>query len=498
MLGYLEKFNKLPQELRDEISSPETMEIINVLEKKYGVNLATVVMRVMVKEIGIEDLAKYFVFEDELDNHRAGQLTEELKNQIFYKFADYLGIKIVEEKNISQNNFASNNIQIKTAPAAPSNSGFFFSTEDEDEVRELSKKVEGFTQSRNLSKQQEDQTNEKIELIRKQIGVNFSSDDLNSRFLQVMKTYLKGVRNKIDTKQTLIKPVDNGGLGMDEIFSDNVLLVADRVNKNNDTIKSSPDTVKPPNTEIKVPERKLAEDKKLSSDSLRNSGIRDIDYDFSALPKDKASEEKTFDLKISSEQETSPSKLETINLSGVEGNNKISKVVPRVNNSSIDIQQKNYQKVDDSNFSKTKSPDTVYEKSLPANMANARRSASVDSKRRMDDVKYVPKLVGPVEELGEMNLINFRRLSQNPVVAANKIKEKLGFLEEEGYDKKLAGIKAWRQSPVNSLYLLIAQESINKKISIDEVINQRMSVGGDCLTRDEIEAIMELNKDLRF
>ena len=53
MITYLEKFNSLPKELRDKISSHEVMTIIGELERKYAISLASVVMRVMIKELNI-------------------------------------------------------------------------------------------------------------------------------------------------------------------------------------------------------------------------------------------------------------------------------------------------------------------------------------------------------------------------------------------------------------------------------------------------------------
>ena len=510
MLAYLEKFNKLPPELREKVSSPEAMEIIDVLEKKYGVSLATVVMKVMVKEISVGDLAKYFVFENELDSHRADQLVKDLLEKIFYNFADYLEISKIKKKDDEVlANIPSDTVPVKVIKKEPANPGFFFSSEDEEEVKELNKKFEGFSQNQDLPKQNEDKINTKIDLIRKQIGINFSSDDLNNRFTQVIRTYLKGVRNKIDTRQTLKKSVDTGGLGMDDIFSDNVLSVTDKINSA-DTISANLIAKNDFKTDqqgeeidksTKPTEKNLERDNKLSVDSLKDSGIRDIDYDFSKLSKSNIAQSgiSSADLPKPVENEKPTLSPENIKLSDVAKKINEVKISPMSGSKSgSDTEHNNISKNNELSDAEEKREVPSMEKKPTVNMVNVRRSIIADGKKRMDDVKYVPKLMGPIEELGDMSLINFRRLNQNPAIAVNKIKEKLGFLEEEGFDKKLAGIKAWRQSPVNSLYLTIAQESINNKTSIDEIISQRTNTEKDSLTNDEIEAIMELNKSLRF
>ena len=71
MFDYLKKFNQLPKDLRDKISSPAVMAAINGLEKEYGVTLASVVMKVMAKEIAVADLNGYFFEEENLDAGKA-------------------------------------------------------------------------------------------------------------------------------------------------------------------------------------------------------------------------------------------------------------------------------------------------------------------------------------------------------------------------------------------------------------------------------------------
>jgi len=128
----------------------------------------------------------------------------------------------------------------------------------------------------------------------------------------------------------------------------------------------------------------------------------------------------------------------------------------------------------------------------------SRRSELSGGKVRIEDVKHVPRLEGPVDELKNMDLVNFRRLSRSPQEAARKIKEKIIYLEEEKYSKRIEGIRAWRTSPLNKLYLQIGQDSIAGKKSVEEILKARVTGGGEFLTTDEFEAIMALNKELRF
>jgi hypothetical protein len=123
---------------------------------------------------------------------------------------------------------------------------------------------------------------------------------------------------------------------------------------------------------------------------------------------------------------------------------------------------------------------------------------SQSPKVKIEDVKYVPRVMGPLDEIKYMDLINFRRLDREPSKSAEKIKNKIHLLEEEDYGKKLEGIKFWRLSPINKLYLEIGRLSISENKPIDVIIEERKMAGVDYLTADEFKVIMDLNKSLRF
>jgi hypothetical protein len=112
-------------------------------------------------------------------------------------------------------------------------------------------------------------------------------------------------------------------------------------------------------------------------------------------------------------------------------------------------------------------------------------------------VKFAPKLTGPVEELRQVQLKDFRRLSKDPREATLKLKDKIDLLEEQSFDVKTAGIKAWQDSEVNKLYLDILRQSLEGKPVI-EVINELDAKGLPTLSKAEFDAIMELNRKLRF
>lgn len=122
---------------------------------------------------------------------------------------------------------------------------------------------------------------------------------------------------------------------------------------------------------------------------------------------------------------------------------------------------------------------------------------SGETRPTVADVKFVPKLTGPIEELRQLMMKDFRKLSKEPREATLKIKDKIDLLEDQGFEQKTLGIKAWQESEVNKLYLDTLRQSLEGKPVI-EVIAERELAGQPSLNKAEFDAIMELNRKLRF
>ncbi|MDP2655994.1 MAG: hypothetical protein Q8P11_00295 [bacterium] len=116
----------------------------------------------------------------------------------------------------------------------------------------------------------------------------------------------------------------------------------------------------------------------------------------------------------------------------------------------------------------------------------------------LTDVKVPPRLMDPVDELRAFTLKDFRRLSNDPQAATKRIYQKIKLLEKDSASKKVAGINAWKQSEVHSLYTTIGQESFGSGKGIAETIATRTTQGKSALSEAEFDALMELNEMLRF
>jgi hypothetical protein len=132
----------------------------------------------------------------------------------------------------------------------------------------------------------------------------------------------------------------------------------------------------------------------------------------------------------------------------------------------------------------------------------------ISKKVKIEDVKKVDmstyegsdkhKLIGPIEELEGLSLRDFRNLSDDPIVAINKIEEKINNLEIDSLGKRILGIKAWKKCEINEAYLSILNEAMMKNISFEDVIKERINARISTIDIKEFNAIAEISKKLRF
>lgn len=119
-----------------------------------------------------------------------------------------------------------------------------------------------------------------------------------------------------------------------------------------------------------------------------------------------------------------------------------------------------------------------------------------ENPRVIQDIRRPQKPVGLVEELGMLTLDDFRRLGRDLEECVNKVAEKIQLLVEESYEKRAEGIAAWRKSEVHQLYLAMGRESMAGNKSIEEVMAERKRQGRAYLTAVEFAAIADLNHQL--
>jgi len=472
MLGYLKKFNELPPALKQKVSTGAVMATIEALERKYNLALASLVMKVMVKEVLLDELAGYLVKAEKLNKTTADQLAGELKAKIFLPLGDYFSpLKISEtrtEKIIQPP--APVSLEVKpTADGQVKGASFFFSADDEAEIRELAKKIEPQKNTELPAAAIAAKLDEIISLAK----INFGSTDLAERFNQILKTYLRGIRNRLETKATLVKPFLSGGLSFDEISAEQVMVLANKVlnSEKLDPVKPFP--------KINIPAAPK------NNPGLAQAAARDAAYDFSKLKK-----------KIETPAKPAAGKANEAIIKKIDVSHELAPLTPAIKKESPAA--KPVREIKSAPQEPVAAPHDDSERTPLIKRRFEAENTNNNQRVRLSDVKYVPKVMGPLDEVKYFDLVNFRRLDKDPQKAINKIRDKIELLAEDGYDKKLAGIKVWRLSPVNKLYLQLGHLSISENKPVDVIIEERKMKNEEYLTAEEFKAVMDLNKSLRF
>ena len=121
-----------------------------------------------------------------------------------------------------------------------------------------------------------------------------------------------------------------------------------------------------------------------------------------------------------------------------------------------------------------------------------------DGKVSMNEVKSFDRLVGPVDELRQLDLNTFRLLGDSPGAIVNRIKERIDALSGDLVVDQDKAIRAWQSSPVYSLYVKLGRLSLDEGFPVETIIKQQINAGQLSLSIMEFEAISDLNAKFRF
>ncbi|MCK5459949.1 hypothetical protein KAI52_02455 [Candidatus Parcubacteria bacterium] len=435
--------------------------------------------------------------------------------------------KIAETKDMAP-------IEIKTLKQEKEITGgdVFFDKSDDKEIKEL--KVETDELKNSAGAQGTDLNLESEEIIKK-LNLPMSSF-LSARFKNIIISARKGIRDKIGIKEVLRRSVENGGMGMAEKIIDQILMeiksqkpikfiksVKSKVYKAHkvESEKEVESQEFPPKADHPLDEG-IMEKKNIEllankkDNFLKNNvaiekiappppvRISEVGFQKSEVRSQK-SEVKVKDVKEkreagNQEEVKGMSKEKEIDrknvLSEIEGL-KISPERSQIIKGDHEAEKKQgfFGKLFGSGKEKIK--ENIRAKNIISGSNEIAASAIASSQRQMANNEK-PKLVGPIEELEYLSIEDFRNWSKDPMKAIKKIEEKIAVAGEKFLEKRILGIKAWKKSEINKLYLEILNDGLIKHKQTEEIIEEREKERKTVLSKDEFEAIMELNRRLRF
>ena len=124
-----------------------------------------------------------------------------------------------------------------------------------------------------------------------------------------------------------------------------------------------------------------------------------------------------------------------------------------------------------------------------------RSSPYQEAKPLVQDVKppqITKQSVGPVDELANFSLTDFRRLEVNANSAGMKLMEKFKILREDSFLLFMEGMKAWYNSPLYRQYQDIFFQSLTRGKSVNEILSNG-NYQKD-LKPEEFKAILSVNE----
>lgn len=125
-----------------------------------------------------------------------------------------------------------------------------------------------------------------------------------------------------------------------------------------------------------------------------------------------------------------------------------------------------------------------------------RRERMID-RPAIADITRPMKTVGPAEEMRSMTLTEFRRLGQGANESTMRLLEKFNLLQRESFTLWSEALSGWRQCEVYQLYLDMGRQSLEQAIGISEIIKLRAKANQLYLSEHEFTALADFNRQLQ-
>ncbi|MDD5289950.1 MAG: hypothetical protein PHT40_01970 [Patescibacteria group bacterium] len=335
-------------------------------------------------------------------------------------------------------------------PKKVSAPAFYFDVKDEEEAKEF--------KDNNLITERE-KKEQSINLgaakIARQIKdtvpeINIASPEDLARLSKIVASRLRDIRSLVDTKDSLMKKTDSGGLSITLASADKIIKIIEK-------------------EKIKWQEKPEEYIKSGTGNQKLEIGNQEMAYNRQPLAEKIP--------KWKEELAAGPEDIDNPQLQKIVAAIKAGNRQPTTNN-----QQSTKPTTED----------------LRPTINN--RQQVTDNREDFNYQSYLLKeqrerrVMGPVEELLNMDLKEFRALGRSPKESVNKLYEKIMALANVSLEERAKGIAAWKSSPLYQLYVNVGEESLIKSLPIEGILKNKPSG----LTWDEFQAIGDLNEQLNY
>ncbi len=338
------------------------------------------------------------------------------------------------------------------------------------------------------------------------LKISGASESIKKRLASIILTYIKGIRDIVETREILIRPVKIGGAALSSSDAEAVLEAAGKERKAllgkyqkvvdinyvaKDMLDSSQDSTPMENLAPYMVSQSSTRVEQLKKEN------KSISRQQAVAPK-----EASFQAQQASAKEDEAKKDILKMIQDLPEYTIVPKIQPKPAQEKVYPAGKISEEIKNILQEEKISKENIIKAPVfSPNPAQDVSGMSVGAKTQ-ETVQFAPraktKLMGPIDELREMDITEFRRLEGDPKKACRKLKEKLETLEKDSFGEMAQGILAWRQSPISKIYLDMGKESIINKLSIERIIEKRKVEARPYLTAQEFDAVMDFNEQIRF
>lgn len=546
---FLNKFNNLPDQLQQLVSSSEAVAVIEEIERKYDILLAAFVMKIMTKDIPLELIGSHIMKEFSKNASDATNIAKDLIDKVFKPALGYLIPQVeqtaVETKALSAEKGKSKedavhtltkdkslkkvkvenpnpstedvkksielHDQVEKSGIAGKKATLIFHEEDEKEIEEFKNN----SLSPDTTKISQKDSEAFVDDLIIEFELPIQNEKQKKKFHNLVDSRFKGIRDDLELHDMLIRPREVGGMDFNTALAEAIVgkiknFVKFRINQEKE--RGLPSTRR--ENQVKLPKETVvspielplgeAPEPKMHSETLER-----VFHTMQAEEK-KEEDESAHIPQPALQKKFNPltegwSQTQT-QLKSLKNKDSVSKKAPSVlpgvniNQEEREMNVKRPQVTGGPVIPILRREETKKE-ILPPEITPAFRKTNIDSeqdKPHITDIKAPRRTLGPIEELLEFKVKDLRQLSPDPKQVMQMLKGKLDLLEEDSIGKKAQGIQAWKSSEVNDLYLAIGQESLIQEKSIDTIIQERQKNNMSYLTPEEFASVADFNRSLRF
>lgn len=539
-----QKFHTLPQDVKNVLTSPESLETQEALEEKYNIPLADLLMRVMVREVSFASLPTHLREHEHMDPGKADALMEELRENILGPALPYLegGSPNVTPQAASQavrptltNTAAAGTprpatgvppapVKREQAPAMPplpprpptvprlpdiprpttppvslrptvpaQQAPFFMDAHDEEDIAKHEKKL-----AKLVGVPQTISAEQRADAFLKKLNMTFATDVLTKRFRNVVLSRLHDVRDKLGTEEMLVKTAKIGGM---ELGQETAQRVAGELEQEAARIHDEIQRL-PPAPAVPKPHKEQRAEKPAiippfvleAARAAAPSMLQPKQVAASTLASVAALQSQNVQLRTA--PNTAPLPTAGPVMLPAPQTPRIPPPAP-LPQATIPIPPRSAPQPAIPSIRTV--PVQVIPPAMPAQREQTvapRQAMTQVGKQLVHDVRRPAKPMSPVDELADMTVDDFRRLGDTLPESASKVVEKIHLLAEDSFAKRAEGIAAWRKNVINQLYLAMGRESIVTGKTIDEIIQARERAQQPTLTSHEFALVSDINRHL--